>query len=146
VRGWLWILVALTVATSIYRLGFQDHFGLNFETVLRLGVLQCASVAMLLAAYHPRHEQLYPGTAAVASALYGVALSVLVMQVIMEGGAETLSLLTVHTLATLVPGGLDVRARADRRVADSRGLRRRRLSRSSCVRRCSRTTRCSWRR
>ena len=106
VRGWLWVLVALTLATSVYRLLLQGHFGLNFETVLRLGVLQCASVAMLLAAYHPRHEQLYPGTAALASALYGIALSVLVMQVIMEGGAETLSLLTVHTLATLFLVGL----------------------------------------
>jgi hypothetical protein len=106
VRGWLWVLVALTLATGIYRLGYQGNFGFNFETVLRIGVLQCASIAMLLAAYHPRHEQLYPGTAALASALYGVALSVLVLQVIMEGGAETLSLLTVHTLATLFLVGL----------------------------------------
>lgn len=98
-RVWLWILLALTLVASAFRLGYDGRFGWNVETVLRLGVLQTASVAMLAAAYSGRHSRLYPRVALAGAALYGVALSVLVMQIIVEGGAEILSVLTIHTLA-----------------------------------------------
>ncbi len=105
-RLWLWVLLGLTVVASVFRLGYDGRFGWNAETVLRLGVLQIASIAMLLAAYSARHPQLYPRVALSGAALYGIALSVLVMQIIVEGGAEILSVLTVHTLATYFLLGL----------------------------------------
>lgn len=98
-RLWLGALLVLTVIASVFRLGYDGRFGWNVETVLRLGVLQTSSLAMLLAAYSARHATLYPPVALAGSTLYGVALSVLVMQIIVEGGAEILSVLTVHTLA-----------------------------------------------
>lgn len=103
---WLWVLLSLTVMASVYRLGFDGQFGWNAETVLRLLVLKAACAAMLFAAYSERHEQVYPRIALAGAALYGMALSVLVMQVIIEGGAETLSILTVHTLAVFFMLGL----------------------------------------
>jgi diguanylate cyclase (GGDEF)-like protein len=103
---WLWVLFTLTMSASVYRLGFDGRFGFNVETVLRLAVLTTACVAMLFAAYHSRYEQVYPRIALAGSALYGVALAVLVMQIIVEGGAETLSILTMHTLAVYFLLGL----------------------------------------
>jgi diguanylate cyclase (GGDEF)-like protein len=103
---WLWVLLSLTVIASIYRLGIVGGFGFNVETVLRIAVLKAACVAMLIAAYSPRHEQVYPRVALAGAALYGMALSVLVMQIILEGGAETLSILTVNTLAVFFLLGL----------------------------------------
>ncbi len=105
-RLWLWILLALTVIASVFRLGYDGRFGWNVETVLRLGVLQSTAVAMLLAAYSKRHSTVYPRAALVCSALYGIALSVLVMQIIVEGGAEILSVMTVHVLAVFFLLGL----------------------------------------
>jgi len=103
---WLWVLLSLTVIASIYRLFFSGGFGFNVETVLRIAVLKAACVAMLFAAYSPRHEQVYPRIALAGAALYAMALSVLVMQIILEGGAETLSILTVNALAVFFLLGL----------------------------------------
>jgi diguanylate cyclase (GGDEF)-like protein len=103
---WLWVLLTLTVSASVYRLGIDGRLGWNAETVLRLLVLKAACAAMLFGAYSARHEQVYPRVALAGAALYGTALSVLVMQIIVEGGAETLSILTVHTLAVFFLLGL----------------------------------------
>lgn len=105
-RLWLWVLLGLTLASCVYRLGMAGHFGFNIESVLRLVVLPAACVAMLVAAYSPRHEQLYPGAALFGSSLYAIGLAILVMQIIVEGGAEILGILTVHLLAIFFLLGL----------------------------------------
>ncbi|MCB1631538.1 MAG: GGDEF domain-containing protein [Pseudomonadales bacterium] len=106
VRAWQAILLVVVVVSSIYRLGMLGGFGLNFETLLRCGVLLPACVAMSAAAWSQKYTTVYMRTALFGSMVMSVAASALVAQLVGEGSGSAIAFLTTIAFATFFLAGL----------------------------------------
>lgn len=106
VRAWQATLLVVVVVSSIYRLGMLGGFGLDFETLLRLGVLLPACVAMSAAAWSQKFTTVYLRTALFGSMVMSVAASALVAQLIGEGSGSAIAFLTTIAFATFFLAGL----------------------------------------
>jgi diguanylate cyclase (GGDEF)-like protein len=106
VRSWLLALLVLGLASTAYRLWFEGGLGWNLETVLRLGVLAPASVAMLVAAQPRFFVQRYLGTAFAGSMLVAVASSILIAELVAAGDETSLTFVTTNLFATFFLVGL----------------------------------------
>ncbi|MCP5329019.1 MAG: GGDEF domain-containing protein [Sinobacteraceae bacterium] len=106
VRAWQAVLLVVVVVSSIYRLGMLGGFGLNFETLLRCGVLLPACVAMSAAAWSQKYTTVYMRTALFGSMVMSVAASALVAQLVGEGSGSAIAFLTTIAFATFFLAGL----------------------------------------
>ena len=106
VRAWQAALLLVVVVSCIYRLGLLGGLAPNFETLLRLGVLLPASVAMFAAAWSRRFATTYLRTALFGSMVVSVASSALVAQLVAEGSGSALAFLTTNAFATFFLAGL----------------------------------------
>ena len=106
VRLWLGVLLALALITGIYRLGFAGKWGANLETMLRIGVLLPASLAMFAAARSKRYAEIYPTVAFGGALLLSIASSILIVQIIGEGEVNGVTFLSVHVLAVFMLLGM----------------------------------------
>jgi diguanylate cyclase (GGDEF)-like protein len=106
VRLWLGVLLALALITGIYRLGFSGKWGANLETMLRIGVLLPACLAMLGAAWSKRYAEIYPTVAFGGALLLSIASSILIVQIIGEGEVNGVTFLSVHVLAVFMLLGM----------------------------------------
>ena len=106
VRAWQAILLALGLLAAVYRLGVFGQFGLNLETLLRLGVLVPACAAMLLAAHSKQFQDRYLGVAFIGSMIVSAVSAILVATAIAEQRDTVLVFLTTYFFASFFLAGL----------------------------------------
>lgn len=106
VRAWQATLLVIVLLSSSYRLGLLGGLGPNFETLLRVGVLLPACLAMVAAAWSRKFESTYLRTALFGSMVVAVVSSALVAQIVAEGDAAALAFLTTNAFATFFLAGL----------------------------------------
>jgi diguanylate cyclase (GGDEF)-like protein len=106
VRAWQATLLLIVLLSSSYRLVLLGGLGPNFETLLRVGVLLPACLAMVAAAWSRKFESTYLRTALFGSMVVAVASSALVAQIVAEGDGAALAFLTTNAFATFFLAGL----------------------------------------
>jgi len=106
VRAWQAALLAMVLVTSAYRLVLLGGYGLNLETLLRMGVLLPASLAMVAAAWSRGYVARYLRTALFGSLVASVAVAALVAQLMAEGSGTALVFLSTFLFGSLFLSGL----------------------------------------
>ncbi len=106
VRGWQVSLLAVALIAAAYRFTIFGSFGLNLETILRVGVLLPACLAMLLAAFGRQYQPRYLPTAFMGSLIAAAATGILVAMSVAEGRDSALTFLTTYLFASFFLAGL----------------------------------------
>jgi diguanylate cyclase (GGDEF)-like protein len=106
VRGWQLSLLVVGIVAALYRFIETGAFGLNLESVLRIGVLAPACIAMLVAAFGRQYFVRYLPTAFAGSMLAAAAVGVLVALSAGEHLETGLMFLSTFIFGTFFVAGL----------------------------------------
>jgi diguanylate cyclase (GGDEF)-like protein len=106
VRGWQLSLFTVALIATMYRFSTSGVFGANLESILRIGVLLPACIAMLLAAFGREYHARYLTAGFLGSLLAAVATGVLVAMAVAEGRESALTFLTTFLFGAFFLAGL----------------------------------------
>jgi diguanylate cyclase (GGDEF)-like protein len=106
IRSWQASLLAIGLVAAGYRLFVSGLFGLNLETLLRLGVLLPATLAMVIAAFGRHFQARYLSAAFMGSLIVAAVTGVIVAEAVAGERGTALTFLTTYTFAAFFLAGL----------------------------------------